>query len=644
MDLSIIIVNYNVKFFLEQCIKSVQMACANIDAEVIVVDNNSNDGSVQLMQEKFPDILLIDNKENLGFSKANNQAIKIAKGEFVLLLNPDTVVQEDTFEKCISFARENQSCGTLGVKMIDGKGMFLPESKRGLPTPEVAFYKMFGLSTIFPNSKKFGQYHLSYLDKDEIHQVDVISGAYMFMRKKALDKVGLLDEEFFMYGEDIDLSFRIQKGGYENYYYPNTSIIHYKGESTKKGSLNYVITFYNAMIIFAKKHFSGSNIGWYLLLINFAIYFRAAIAIFGQFFNKYALVLIDVFMSISGLFLLKSINEYRGIIYDDRYVFTGFLCYTLIWVLFIFLFGGYDKPIKVQKTIKGILYGAIFVILVYLVLPESLKFSRVFVILGPLILMALSSLVRYLFHKLNVSGFEIVSESKRFAIIGSGEEVDKVSSFLNSMVSKPETIVAVSVNTEDIHSNSTFMGNKEQIKEIVDIFNIHEVIFCANDLGSKDIIGIMSKLVKERLDYKISSKNASFIIGSNSILTAGQVFLFELKSLFEPGPKRSKKTFDLMSSILFILLAPILIWMQYKPLKFLKNCLSVLIGSKTWVGYNKGISGIEEFPKLTPGILTIAEEESSSELLSQINEQYAKNYSVINDLKIALRHIRNLGR
>ena len=215
-------------------------ACAKVDAEIFVVDNNSVDGSVEMVQKKFPAVKEIANKDNKGFSKANNQAIQLSTGEYVLLLNPDTVVEEDTFEKMIRFMDAHSDAGGLGVKMIDGSGKFLPESKRGLPTPRVAFYKMFGLSKLFPRSKTFGKYHLSYLDRDKIHEIDVLAGACMMIRKTVLDKTGLLDETFFMYGEDIDLSYRITQAGFKNYYFPETRIIHYKGESTKKSSVNYV--------------------------------------------------------------------------------------------------------------------------------------------------------------------------------------------------------------------------------------------------------------------------------------------------------------------------------------------------------------------------------------------------------------------
>ena len=217
MKLSVIIVNYNVAHFLEQALNSVFKALKNVDGEVFVVDNNSVDSSVAMVQAKFPQVHLIANKENVGFSKANNQAIRLSQGEYVLLLNPDTVVEEDTFEKCIRFMDETPDAGGLGVKMVNGKGEFLPESKRGIPLPSVAFYKLFGLSKLFPKSQRFGAYHLTYLDENEIHSVEVLAGAFMLLRKSVLDQIGLLDEDYFMYGEDIDLSYRILKGGYKNY-------------------------------------------------------------------------------------------------------------------------------------------------------------------------------------------------------------------------------------------------------------------------------------------------------------------------------------------------------------------------------------------------------------------------------------------
>jgi GT2 family glycosyltransferase len=250
----------------------------NIDGEIIVIDNNSTDGSFEFFENRFSCVNFIWNKTNSGFAKANNQALKFAKGEYILFLNPDTIVPEDCFQKCISFIHSKNNNGALGIKMLDGSGNFLKESKRAFPSPSTSFYKLSGLSKLFPHLKTFAKYHLSYLNENENHEVDVLAGAFMMIPKKILDKVGGFDEDFFMYGEDIDLSFRIQKAGFKNYYFAKSNIIHFKGESTKKGSLNYVKIFYKAMSVFVKKHYGGKQAGLFSFFIHIAILLRAAMA------------------------------------------------------------------------------------------------------------------------------------------------------------------------------------------------------------------------------------------------------------------------------------------------------------------------------------------------------------------------------
>ena len=276
MHLSVIIVNYNVRYFLEQCLCSVQKAIKNIDAEVFVVDNASKDGSVEYLQAGFPFVKFIANTDNVGFAHANNQALNLCSGDYVLFLNPDTIVPEDCFEKCISFLNENTDAGALGVRMLDGGGKFLPESKRSFPSPVTSMFKLFGLSSLFPKSKTFARYSLGHLDENKNHEVDVLAGAFLMGRREILQQLKGFDETFFMYGEDIDLSYRIQKSGYKNYYFAETSIIHFKGESTRKGSLNYIKMFYNAMSVFVSKHYSGGTAQIYRFFIQIAIWFRAA--------------------------------------------------------------------------------------------------------------------------------------------------------------------------------------------------------------------------------------------------------------------------------------------------------------------------------------------------------------------------------
>jgi len=278
MQLSVIIVNYNVKYFLEQCLCSLTRACRNIEAEIWVVDNNSTDNSIAYLQPRFSSVTFISNKANDGFAKANNQALAMATGKYVLFLNPDTIVPEDGLEKCMDFLESHQVAGALGVKMIDGAGKYLKESKRAFPTPATAFYKLTGFSSLFPRSKTFAKYYLGHLKNDKNQEVEVVAGAFMMVPRHVLKITGGFDERFFMYGEDVDLSYRIQQAGYRNVYFAQTEIIHFKGESTSKGSLNHVRQFYKAMSLFVSKHFKGGKPSVFIFFLQIAIGFRAFIA------------------------------------------------------------------------------------------------------------------------------------------------------------------------------------------------------------------------------------------------------------------------------------------------------------------------------------------------------------------------------
>ena len=277
MKITVIIVNYNVKYYTEQCLLSLQKALDGVDSEVYVVDNHSRDGSVEYLRRRFRNVIFVASNHNLGFARANNLAIRRAKGEYVLLLNPDTIVGEQVLKESISFMDAHPKAGGLGVKMLKCDGGKAMESRRGLPSPLTAFYKMCGLCARYPKNHRFGKYYMGYLSWNEPAQIEVISGAYCMLRHSAIDKVGMLDEDFFMYGEDIDLSYRLLKGGYENWYLPAT-ILHYKGESTHKSSFRYVHVFYEAMLIFFKKHYRQASF-WISLPVKFAICLKAMVAL-----------------------------------------------------------------------------------------------------------------------------------------------------------------------------------------------------------------------------------------------------------------------------------------------------------------------------------------------------------------------------
>ncbi len=654
MKLSVIIVNYNVIYFLEQCLHSVMKAGQGIDMEVFVVDNNSVDGSVTMVKDKFPEVKLICNTDNKGFSKANNQAIHQSSGEFVLLLNPDTVVEEDTFSKIVAFMEQHPDAGGLGVKMLDGKGRFLPESKRGLPTPRVAFYKIFGFSRLFPKSKTFGKYHLGYLDKDKTHQVEILAGAFMLLRKSVLDKIGLLDEAFFMYGEDIDLSYRIIKAGYQNYYFPETRIIHYKGESTKKSSVNYVFVFYNAMIIFARKHFSQKNARMFSFLINLAVYLRAAVAITMRFVRMFLLSLLDTAIIFTGIYFIKNYWESHvvfqgGGAYPIAFIAVAVPVYIFVWLFSVFISGGYDKPIRVGKIIQGIIIGTVLILTVYALLGESHRFSRALIILGAG-WAAISMLsLRYLLNLMNFKSFKFGTvKNKRFIIVGDNEEAHRVEGLLQKTLINPGFIGLV--NTDDaVNISPGFIGSLSQLTDIITIYKIDEVIFCSKSLPPQGIIDKMTELQHTNIDYKIAPPESMSIIGSNSINTSGELYVLNINSISKASNRRSKRLLDLSLSLGLLLFYPFEIFIVRQPLNFFKNIFVVFFGLKSWVGYYKPEHADDQkLPNIRKGILnpvdSIKKQDISSEIANSLNILYAKDYNVVYDINIVWKAFSKLGR
>lgn len=649
MKLSIVIVNYNVEHFLEQCLFSVRKAIANIEAEVYVVDNNSVDGSLKMLAEKFPEVKVIANKDNVGFSRANNQAIRISTGEYVLLLNPDTVVEDDTFTKTIEFMDSHPDAGGLGVKMVDGKGRFLPESKRGLPTPATAFYKMFGLAKLFPHSKRFASYYMGHLDNDEINEVEILSGAFMLMRRETLDKCGLLDETFFMYGEDIDLSYRIILAGYKNYYYPKTRIIHYKGESTKKTSVNYVLIFYKAMEIFVKKHFANDGAKTFSFLINIAIYIKAFFALISQFFSKAVQPLIDTILGYSGLaaigYLWGNMTIYEGTgSYPPRLFAIILPIYLLIWLLTSYFSGGYDKPYKIAPAISGVFVGSFVILVSYALLPEQLRFSRAIILFGMIWVAAEMSLTRWLGYLLKRPSFQYGKNAKkRFLVIGSTSETQRVGQLLQSTSIKPDFVGLVSpYDDKDVPEN--YLGNLHQVPDIIEIYKINEIIFCSKDMSHQLIIDKMEEW-HSSLDYKIAPEDTLSIIGSNSINTRGDLYTIDIKTISTNSNKRKKRLFDLISSFMGIVLWIFLVFFINKPLHFLKSCFKVLFGKYSWIGYcNTQKHEKLRLPKIKKGIFDPSANMSriglTEEEKEQLNLMYARDYSLSKDINFFFRALK----
>ncbi len=653
MDLSVVIVNYNVQYFLEQCLKSVFKSGEGLRMEVFVVDNNSVDGSVEMVRKKFPQVKLIANRENMGFSKANNQAIKASEGRYVLLLNPDTVVEDDTLPKVVAFMNEHPEAGGLGVKMLDGQGRFLPESKRGLPTPSVAFFKIFGLSALFPKSRFFGKYHLGYLDNDQVHEIEVLSGAFMLLRREALEKTGYLDEDFFMYGEDIDLSYRITRSGYKNYYYPGTRIIHYKGESTKKSSINYVFVFYNAMIIFARKHFSHNNARLFSFFINLAVYFRASLAIVSRFFKKGFWPLLDAAIIFAGFYYLINYWEHQifmvdAPIYPPEFIYIMVPGYIVFWLFSVYVSGGYDPPLKSFRIVRGIGVGTVAILVVYAMLPSSLRFSRALILLGSVWALFSMLLSRAVFAFMKNKSLDPLEQNKRVLIAGDGKEAARIARMLRQAGNTAFIgLVSLKKKNPAEEDNEGYIGNIEQVNEIIEVFKINEVIFCAGEMSSQAIIDRMSELKSHPVNFKIAPPESLYIIGSNSIDTFGDLFTININAVNKPANRRNKRLFDLTMALGLLLTLPIHLFLVKKPVGFIKNLVGVIFNRKSWVGYHHNPS-IQKLPALKKAVLHPADafKKRNFELstLKNLNHLYAKEFKIENDLRIFFKGYRNLGR
>ena len=639
MKLSVIIVSYNVTYFLEQALLSVRKAAITQATEVFVVDNCSSDDSVRMVREKFPEVHLIVNTENVGFSKANNQAIEVCSGEYILLLNPDTVVAENTFKVCTDFMDNHCDAGALGVKTIDGAGKFLPESKRGFPTPWVAFCKAFGLSALFPRSEIFNKYYLGHLSPEKSHEIDILVGSFLWLRKSVTDKIGGLDNSFFMYGEDIDLSYRIIKSGFKNYYLADTTIIHYKGESTKKGNLNYVRTFYGAMIIFAKKHFTGSNAFFFIALMQFAVWIRASLTIFSNFFRSIYLPLVDTVLMTTGLILLRNFwSEYY--FQDTGYIKTNFLfvntpLYVFIWLTSIFFSGGYDEPVSLRRIFRGIFIGTIIISSIYGFLNTAYRFSRMLIVLGAVWASCAVLGWRLTVRVLKTGHFDFdADETKNLAFIGSVEESKRAAEVLNRSGIHANIIGTISPKSD--FDEKIYLGNLQNITRLGTLFGINEIIFCSKDVAYTDIINTMSRSGK-LYEFKILPENGGSIIGSSDKNTPGELYNGDTRfKINTPANQRNKRVFDLLASLFFLVTLPV--WLMKKKYFIMENIFPVLMGKKTWVGYenNSEVRYEKKLPQLKTSIVTpsFTHPELNRETITRLNFFYAKDYSVKKDARI----------
>lgn len=647
MQLSIIIVNYNVKHFLEQCLCSVKIAMQGIEAEVIVVDNNSTDDSIVYLQPMFPWVRFILNKNNTGFAKANNQAVGVAGGEYILFLNPDTLLPEDCLHNCLQFMENNLQAGALGVRMMDGGGRFLPESKRAFPSPFTSLFKLVGLAALMPASKIFGRYHLGHLTATENNEVDVLAGAFMLVRTKVIDQVGSFDETFFMYGEDVDLSYRIQKAGWKNYYFAGAGIIHFKGESTKKGSLNYVRMFYQAMSLFVQKHYSSGRAGFFKIFISIAIWLRAGVSAFSRFLKWMGLPLADIFITLASLGAIAWLWEHvvkPGIQYKPEVMIVILPLFTFTFILAGGVAGLYDKWYRPGRALIAMMLAVIFNLAIYSLFNIDYRFSRGVILFGGI----LASVAIFIFRKLLLKTELLAApgedrEIRQTLIVGSASSYKKIAQLMQLAGRNERVLGRVGLQDKEPHTAGSF----NQLSNLLNALPAREIVFCID--GNFTLANAMAFMQSEKrkLRYKFFYEGSHSLVGSDSKETTGEALSStESFAIDKQENRRMKKISDIFWCVFLLVFFPVHLLFVKKPAGLIRNIFQVFPGKKTWIGYCVFPAGLPPLPKAvigSNGLPITASKTLNEESLSLIDYWYAKDYEWLNDSRLILRAYKHLG-
>jgi GT2 family glycosyltransferase/lipopolysaccharide/colanic/teichoic acid biosynthesis glycosyltransferase len=677
-EVSVIIVNYNVKHFLEQCLMAIEQARHNLNIEIIVVDNASVDGSQAMVKKKFPDVKLIENSKNFGFAKANNIGLRLARGRYILILNPDTLIQEDTIIVLKKFLDEHPAVSAVGCKLINPDGSFQITSRRSIPTPWVAFTKIVGLSRIFPKSKIFGRYNLSYIPPDVESEVDVLSGSLMMVRREVFEKVGYFDEDYFMYGEDIDLCYRIKKAGGKIYYTPKTKAIHYKGESTKKSEFSHIANFYSSMLIFINKHFKDRYSIFVKSLIIVGIYLRAFIAYITSIFKSTTTPILDIGIILLSIYAAIKLWLPHYQLVRFRVIFP---VYTIIWFISIYLSGAYS--LKGRYHIKPVIGGAFIGFLLnstFTYFFKQFAYSRVVVLIALFLIILIMSSWRLVYRWFGPHSTKApLSKLRRTIIVGAGKEGLRILKMLRARPDVPYEVCGfVDFDGKNIGKEidgTEVLATIENIKEVIKIQKIDDVIFSSDRMSNKQILETISYAHGTGVNFRIVPNELEYIIAKSSVDEIDTLPLVDLISSYDPIDEILKRLLDiLISTFILLLTAPLIIinflfgarikkkkiynetggltevYIFDGGIPFLKNILlfySVLRGSLSIVGAEILEEGdTKERPVYKPGItgfVQIKSREKGRKLNAQLkdyyNLYYLKHRSLITDIQILVKSI-----
>ncbi len=562
--ISVVIVNYNVKEYLEQALLSLQRALHKIAHEIYVVDNASVDDSVAHIRQRFPNVNLIECKENLGFGRANNIALKKVKGEFVVLINPDTVVQEDTFTKLLAFFESTPDAGAATCKIINPDGSFSIDCRHSIPTPMIAFWKVVGLSKLFPQSKLFAKYNLTYLNPNETYPVPAISGSFMMIKRKVLDEAGVFDERFFMYCEDIDLCHRINHAGYKIYYVPTSQIIHYKGESTKKNNIDYVIGFNKALYQFFEKYYAQKTLFFFRWIIVLGIVARGIFIYLRNFLQEHFPLLLDsVILNMVVLMSFVVRLELKSGFYWQNF----FDQYWIINLISTIIFFGSVYYLEIHPNHRFSIQGIIKANLLTFTLLASLTFflkqfafSRVVVLFasfGSPLFMIFWRWVLKRYYRGDRSAWGKDIFSKPTIIVGNGNGAAVLFRKIREMKDISYDLLGVVTIGADEAEFKTHqipvLGRMEHLKELVAIYHVRQIIFSSEMLSYEKILKTMSEMSVPNIEYKIAPSNLEVVIGKSTIERLDDYPLVDIDyAIGKPFNRFIKRLFDVLLSIIFL--------------------------------------------------------------------------------------------
>jgi GT2 family glycosyltransferase len=521
-------VSYNVRYYLEQALLSVRRALANIPSEIIVIDNASADESAEMLRQRFPEVILIANGKNTGFASANNQGFAVAGGDFIVLLNPDTIVQEDTFSVLLDFFSKNADASAATCKILNPDGSFSVDCRHSVPTPLTAFWKLTGLSALFPNSRVFGRYNLTYLDENEIGVVEAISGSFMMIRRGVIEKIGKLDENFFMYCEDIDYCHRINQAGGKIYYMPHSQIIHYKGESTKKNNLDYVITFNRSLYQFYEKHYQQKYFYAFKWLILLGVVLRGSLIFARNNLRLYFPVLLDVASLILAMLFGARLSGsaktgWLPTLMDYRFLLLSGAASLVYIAGFLSLRDYPAKRYSVSRMMKvnGITFLSLAIVVLINILPVISGPALLFTACASAVLMILWRLILHYFGKGREATLSRRIFGKRVLFAGAHEhiqrDIDRLRNYLND---GSELAGVVSLSPDDVGKqagNTPVVACLEQLEPYLLNNHIDTVIFASNRITYRQMMQIMSRVSTRGVEFKIIPEHFEYIVGKSNI-------------------------------------------------------------------------------------------------------------------------------